>query len=346
MPRSLALPILFLLSAVAAVPAAAPPAVRPAIRQALDVHYYPGNGRQTLDVFAPALSDKRPLPVVVFVHGGTWIAGDKNHFGLNRGVGRFLARHGVVAVLINYRLSPGVKHPEHARDVARAYAWTCRNVARYGGDPTRIVLAGHSAGAHLACLVATDKTYLDDPELKLTDRDRDALRGVVGVSGVYRIPPPEEFRKMSAAIVDHLVSRAAPKKLAGVLTPVLLRAGESLNPFALVFGSDSEVQKQASPLYHVRKGLPPFLLLYADREVPGLAMMAEDFAAALRKAGDPVVLKEIPGCTHRSIVVQMHDNREEAGKLFLDFISRYTSSAADHAARGSSGTTHGTDGGS
>jgi acetyl esterase/lipase len=325
--------LLILTFCVHTVPGAAPPSGAPRIRESFDVRYYPGNGRQTLDVFAPAETGKGPLPVVLFVHGGTWVAGDKNHFGLNRGVGRFLARHGIVAVLVNYRLSPRVKHPEHARDVARAFAWTCRNVARYGGDPGRVVLVGHSAGGHLACLVATDKTYLADPELKLTDRERAGLRGVVGVSGVYRIPPPEEFRKMSAAIVEHLVARTAPSQLAGMLTPVLMRASESLNPFALVFGSDPSVQKQASPLNHVHEGLPPFLLLYAEREIPGLAMMAQEFAAALRKANDTVLLKEVPECTHRSIVIQMHDSRDEAGKLLLDFVSRCTTPGAGHSAK-------------
>jgi acetyl esterase/lipase len=329
MSRFLALPIL--LTCVAVASAAAPPAVRPAVRETFNVSYYHGDGQQTLDVFAPGATGGRLRPVVLFVHGGTWIAGDKNQFGLNRGVGRFLARHGIVAVLINYRLSPVVKHPEHARDVARAFAWTCRNIARYGGDPTRIILAGHSAGGHLACLVATDKTYLADPALKLTDRDRAGLCGVVGISGVYRIPPPEEFRKMSAAIVEHLVARSTSPRLAGVLTPVLLRASESLNPFALVFGSDPAVQKQASPLYHVHKGLPPFLLLCADRDVPGLEKMAEDFAAALRKAGDVVVFKVMHDCTHRSILMRMHNNRDEAGKLLLDFVARCAASRADHS---------------
>ena len=118
MSRFVALPVL--LSCVAAAPAAAPPAVRPAVRETFDVRYFPDDRRQTLDIFAPAAPSRGRLPVVLFVHGGTWIASDKNWFGLNRGVGQFLARHGMVAVLINYRLSPSVKHPEHARDVARA----------------------------------------------------------------------------------------------------------------------------------------------------------------------------------------------------------------------------------
>jgi acetyl esterase/lipase len=257
------------------------------------------------------------------------MAGDKNFFGMYRGVGRCLAKNGFVAVLINYRLSPAVRHPEHARDVARAFAWTCRNIDRYGGDPRRIVLAGHSAGAHLIALVATDESFLKDPALKLSDRDRAGLRGVVGVSGVYRIPAPPEFRKMATRIVQNLVDRAAPEGLAVYLAPVLLKASEKLNPFVMVFGTDLDVRKKASPLSHVHKGLPPFLLLNAERDVPGLPAMTEDFAAALRKAGDQVEAKEIDHCTHRTIVLQLHEGDSEAGKVMLDFIRRTTAPDAE-----------------
>jgi acetyl esterase/lipase len=313
--------LLLVLFAVTSVQAAAPP-VRSAIRETLDVRYYPGDGgRHTLDVFAPLDASKR-YPVVLFVHGGTWVMGDKNFFGLNRGVGRCLAKNGIVAVLINYRLSPAVKHPEHARDVARAFAWTCRNIAKYSGDPERIILAGHSAGAHLACLIAMDRGYLHDPALGLTDRDRAGLCGVASVSGVYRIPAPEELRKMMSRIVEILVERSAPEGLTGILTPILKRAGESFNPFAVVFGKDREVQTKASPLTHVRKGLPPFLVLCAESEIPGLEPMAEDFVAALRKAGDSVTMKVVPGCTHRTILKQLHRADHEAGKLLLEFVQR------------------------
>ena len=148
--------------------------------------------RQKLDVFSPKGACNRP--VVIFVHGGGWMIGDKNMFGLYRGVGRFLASKGYVAVLVNYRLSPGVKHPEHVRDVARAFAWMRRHIAEHGGAADQIFLAGHSAGGHLVSLLATDPRYLKAPELKLRDRDRAAIRGVISVSGVYRIPDARRIR--------------------------------------------------------------------------------------------------------------------------------------------------------
>ena len=122
-------------------------------RQADPRHRYANGGsRNELDVFAPKGEKGERFPVVIFIHGGTWMFGDKDFFGMYRGAGKYLAKNGVVAVMINYRLSPLVRHPEHARDVARAYAWTVKKIEKYGGDPDRIILAGHSAGGHLAAL--------------------------------------------------------------------------------------------------------------------------------------------------------------------------------------------------
>jgi acetyl esterase/lipase len=293
------------------------------VRQALDLRYHPGTSRHTLDVFTPRGKAGERFPVVLFVHGGTWIFGDKNFFGIYRGVGRNLARNGVVTVMINYRLSPGVKHPEHIKDVARAFAWTARNVDRFGGDPDRIIVAGHSAGGHLAALLATDERWLKEPALKLTPRQRQGLRGVVSLSGVYRVPPPDEFRLMAERIVRSLVGDPGKPGMAMVLGPTLNGLAETVNPFLLVFGPNRNVQKQASPLSHVRKGLPPFLLLTAEYEVPRLYLMAEEFAAALRKAGNVVDHKEIDDCTHHNMVKLLHHNDNEATRLMLAFVRRH-----------------------
>jgi arylformamidase len=126
----------------------------------------PGHNR--LDIYEPQGFDG-PRPVAVFAHGGAWYAGDKD----NRTIpdkARVFNDAGYVFVSINYRLSPNppqtsnpsrVMFPDHPHDVGEAIAWLRRNVARYGGDPKRLVLLGHSAGAHLVSLVATDDFYLD-----------------------------------------------------------------------------------------------------------------------------------------------------------------------------------------
>src|SRR5262245_48410044 len=135
--------------------------------------------RHRLDLFLP--KGKTDYPVVVLVHGGAWMLGDNRCCGLYSSVGEFLAGQGVGAVLINYRLSPGVKHPEHVRDVARAVAWTREHIAGYGGRPDQLFLLGHSAGGHLVSLLATDEKYL-----KAEGLDPAHTRGVIAISGVYR----------------------------------------------------------------------------------------------------------------------------------------------------------------
>jgi acetyl esterase/lipase len=150
----------------------------------LDVAYYDGpdadHVKHKLDLFLP--KDQKDFPVVLFVHGGAWRHGDKSFLGVYRTFGMFLARHGIGAVVTNYRLSPAVKHPEHIKDVARAFSWTYKNIARYGGRPDEIFLCGHSAGGHLVALLATDDAYL-----KAVGLGVDAIRGVIPISGVYQI---------------------------------------------------------------------------------------------------------------------------------------------------------------
>jgi acetyl esterase/lipase len=307
----------------AALPAVAH-AQRGGLRETFNIRYHPGRGRQTLDVFAPAGRPQAELaPVVVFVHGGSWVAGDKNFFGQYRSVGRYLAGQGLVAVLINYRLSPRVKHPEHAKDVARAFAWARRNVRGYGGDPDRIVLCGHSAGGHLVSLIATDTTYLNDPALKLDARDRSALRGVISVCGVYSIPGPDEFKGMVEQLVNWWMGERMGR-VGRITRAGATRTGAMLNPFRVAFGNDAEVRKQASPLTHVRKGLPPFLLLYAESEVPGLREMADDFSKALRKVGSSVELREIDGCSHRNILFHLSKPGDPTAKALLEFVRKHT----------------------
>jgi len=322
MPRVLAVLGLFALPALAN--AAAPPRA-PAyeIEQALDLAYVSGGGsRQRLDVFSPKADGKR-FPVVIFVHGGTWVSGDKDFGGLYRNAGKNLARNGVVAVLINYRLSPLVRHPEHARDVARAYAWVVKNVDRYGGDPDRIVLVGHSAGGHLATLIAADESYLKDPKLRLTDKQRKSLRGVVSLCGIYRAPKRDEFERILEPILRNLIGDKEKSRFAKMAWPVMHAVGSGLNPCPYVFGNDAESNKQASPLSFVHKGMPPHLLITAAWELPSLREMASEYESALKKNGCDVTYVEPANCKHKTIPTCLHTNDHEVCKLVLGFVKEH-----------------------
>lgn len=166
--------------------------------------------KQALDVYRPVSAGKSP--VLVFVHGGAWTRGDRRQYPFL--ANRFV-REGYVVVVPSYRLSPKVVHPAHIEDVAAAVAWTFRNIADYGGDPKRIAVGGHSAGAHLISLLATDPQWLKAHEL-----DPTRLRGAIGLSGVYdftglagRATSPIFGRdpdRLRAASPRHHVSRDAP----------------------------------------------------------------------------------------------------------------------------------------
>jgi acetyl esterase/lipase len=187
--RNLTLPIilgLILTTAVQQVSAADPP-LRPdaasfAVKSVKDVVYYEGPDadpvKHKLDLYLPR--GGKDFPVIFFVHGGAWVQGDKSFLGVYGDLASFYARRGVGVVVTNYRLSPKVRHPEHIRDVARAFAWTHQHIKEYGGRPDEIFVCGHSAGAHLAALLTTDPKYLKSHDLGFSD-----VRGVIGVCGPY-----------------------------------------------------------------------------------------------------------------------------------------------------------------
>ncbi|HWG45995.1 MAG TPA: alpha/beta hydrolase [Gemmataceae bacterium] len=147
------------------------------VRVFLDVPYRANAGeRQKLDLYLP---EQRDFPVVVFAHGGSWVSGDK---ALHGHLGCFLAKHGIGAVLVNYQLAPQVRHPVPAQDLSRAFAWTHRHIAGYGGDPERLYLCGHSAGGHSAALLGTDESFLAAEGLGFKH-----VQGVIAISGLYKI---------------------------------------------------------------------------------------------------------------------------------------------------------------
>jgi acetyl esterase/lipase len=163
-----------------------------------DIPYISGSPhpKHRLDVYLPASPFPRPLgPVLLFVHGGAWARGDRVHNGpLYGNVGVAAAHAGCVCVVPSYRLTPEVRHPSHLEDVAAAAAWTYRNARRYGGDPRKIVFAGHSAGAHLAALAALQPHWirkaLSAAGASPPDEHSDLglPRAFVGLSGVYDLP--------------------------------------------------------------------------------------------------------------------------------------------------------------
>lgn len=150
------------------------------VESMMNVPYYEGEDadpiKHKLDLFIP--KGLKDFPVLIFVHGGAWATGDRNLYG---SFGRTFAKNGIGTVVISYRLTPKVQHPGHIEDVARAFAWTHKNIAKYGGRPDQIFVTGQSAGGHLTALLATNETYLAAQGLSLKD-----IKGAVPISGVYQ----------------------------------------------------------------------------------------------------------------------------------------------------------------
>jgi acetyl esterase/lipase len=178
-----------------------------------DLHYG-AIPRQVLDVYTPKGAFE--APVIVFVHGGYWHGGDKSEY-------RFLAesfvQHGFVVVAINYRLAPMTVFPSFVQDAARAVRWVCGHIQRFGGDPERVTLVGHSSGAHTVSLLSLDASYLEDVGLT-----RDSIRATVGISGPYDfISVFETDPKVRLAMGDpEAWARTQPVNLVDGLNPPLM----------------------------------------------------------------------------------------------------------------------------
>ncbi|QFR34859.1 alpha/beta hydrolase [Ancylobacter sp. TS-1] len=142
---------------------------------------YADGPRHGVDVYAPRGSGGG-RPVVVFFYGGGWEEGERADY---RFVGAALASRGIVALIPDYRVYPQVRFPDFLRDAARAVRWAREHAARFGGDPTRLVLAGHSAGAHIAAMLAFDPKWLAGERI---DARRD-IAGVAGLAGPYDFLP-------------------------------------------------------------------------------------------------------------------------------------------------------------
>jgi len=242
----------------------------PAVKETRDLPYFEGEGadpkKHKLDLFMP--ESDTPVPVVMWIHGGAWAGGDRRLYGM---LGRRFAERGLGFAAISYRLSPGVQHPEHVKDCARAFAWLHANVAKHGGDPKRLFVCGQSAGGHLSALLTLDRKYLE--ELKVP---ADAVKGAIPMSGVYEIPAVREDAR-------------------GPLQ-VIVRA----------FGSDADACKDASPLTHVKSCKVPMLVVTETNDSMRLRPTMQNFKAAFEREKIPgVTFIDADDRDHISIVTRM-----------------------------------------
>jgi acetyl esterase/lipase len=259
-------------------------------RRTQNVAYVPASDptfdteRHRLDIYTPKNKAAAPYPVVVFIHGGSWNSGNKNFYSF---IGRRLAKQGVVAVVINYRLAPAVQVPQMADDCARAVAWTAQHIAEYGGDPQRLFLMGHSAGAGLAALLAADNRLL-----ARHGWSQNPVKGVL-------LDDPAGLD-----MYDYLQKQEYP--------------GDA--QYLVPFGKDPAVWREVSAMYHVTAQTPPMRLFIGGETYPSISSSSRKFVSKLQGLGQQPELTVLPGKKHAPMVLQLYFQHNIIYQELLKFI--------------------------
>lgn len=251
----------------------------------------PAAERQILDIYAP--KDAKNLPVVFWIHGGGWQAGDKTAI---QGKPQAFVDRGFVFVSTNYRLLPNVEMETIIRDVAKSLGWVHKHIAEHGGDPRRIFVMGHSAGAQLAALVCTDDRYLKTEGVPF-----DVLKGCVPVDGdTYDIPAMIETAETRRRVHGQPQAKFGHREK---------------------FGNDPKKHVDFSAVAHVAKGrgIPPFLILYvADH--PDNSAQAQRLGTALKEAGIPVKVFGAQETNHTRINANLGTPDDPSTKALFEFV--------------------------
>lgn len=232
--------------------------------------------KNRLDLFLPA---GKNWPLLVFVHGGEWISGDKSMKVMGseiyRNIGRYFASQGVGTAIINYRLMPQTDWRSQIMDVARAVAWLHANIQKYQGNPREIFVMGHSSGAQLATRIA-----LDPKPLQSLNASPNMLCGIIPVSGAgYDLTDEETY---ALAQKDELFQKLFHK---GDIPPSLRRS--------------------LSPMKFVNPKAPPFLIFYSEKEEKELQKESKRLNEELNKVGASSQILEVPGEDHKTIVLSL-----------------------------------------
>ena len=248
--------------------------------------------KQMLDLYAP--NGAKNLPVVFWIHGGGWQAGDKSEVMTKP---QAFMDKGFVFVSTNYRLLPDVDMGTLTRDVAKSFRWVQDHISEYGGDPKRVLVGGHSAGAQLAALICTDERYLKAEGLSF-----DMLKGCVPVDGdTYDVPA--------------IIETAETRLRAHGMPP-------RVNGHREKFGNDPEKHRDFSAVTHVAKGkgIPPFLILHvADH--PDTSVQAQRLATVLKGAGIPTTVFGARGTHHVELNDHLGLPDDPATKALFAFVA-------------------------
>ncbi|MGI9284517.1 MAG: alpha/beta hydrolase fold domain-containing protein [Pseudomonadales bacterium] len=228
--------------------------------------------RNLLDVYQPINSPSRGCPVLLQVHGGAWMVGEKEQQA--KPLMYHMTQRGWVCVSINYRLSPREAFPAHIIDVKKAIAWIRANITEYGGDPNFIAITGGSAGGHLSSLAALTPNRAEwQPGFEEVDT---ALQAAVPFYGVYDFLDRDNIRPEMS--------------MSGMIGEKVLQCSLEEN---------RQLWTDGSPLSHVSADAPPIYVIQGTHDSLVWVEEARAFVAALREvAGQPVAYAELPGAQH------------------------------------------------
>lgn len=237
-----------------------------------DISYGPYRGANLLDIWRrPDLDRDGRAPVLLQVHGGAWITGNKR--GQAHPLMSHLAELGWISVSINYRHSPRNTWPDHITDVKRAITWVKTHIAQYGGDPDFVAVTGGSAGGHLSSMAALTA---NDPVFQPGFEDADTrVQAAVPFYGVY------DFTRTDGALHPGMM-------------PVL-----EAHVFKQRLRDSPASFQSASPVTHIAADAPPFFVLHGRNDSLIPVEQARDFVARLREVSrQPVVYAELPLAQH------------------------------------------------
>ena len=242
------------------------------VERTRDIPYGPAGTRNLLDVYHHR-ERPRGAPVLLQVHGGGWVVGDKDTQGIP--LMQHMASRGWVCVAMNYRLSPRSRFPDHLVDVKRALAWLRDHATDFGADPSFVAVTGGSAGGHLAAMMALSQ---NDPEYQPGFEGADtSVQAAVPFYGVY------DFAAESG-------TRSALQRRDGFLNRYVMPADASVAP---------EDYVRASPLRRVDERTPPFFVIHGTHDTLVPVVEAREFVHRLHDASKrPVVYAELPGTQH------------------------------------------------
>ncbi|MEH6583820.1 MAG: alpha/beta hydrolase [Halioglobus sp.] len=245
----------------------------PEVEVLRDIPYQPGGIRQHLDIYRPREIPEQGCPVLLQIHGGAWMMGDKTHQALP--LMHLLAARGWICVAVNYRLSPSVGFPTHLEDCKSALCWIREEGHAYGMDTSFVAVTGGSAGGHLAALMGLTA---NDPQFQINHPGVDtSVQACVPFYGLYDFLVRFEQHPNRKLYEDFVTGR-------------VLHQSRGENP---------ALWDLASPVTHIHSGAPPFMVVHGALDSLATVSDARVFSQKLRKVSEnPVAYVELPGAEH------------------------------------------------